>query len=429
MSVRSVLIVGAGARQHALAWRFAREGVQRIIAAPGNALMSEVAELRPDVTDEDLDAVVALALDERVDVVVVGPEDGLVAGLADRLGAAGVACFGPSAAAARLEGSKAFAREVCDAAGIAMAKGRAFDDAASAVAFVEALGGAVVVKADGLAGGKGVTLCGDVHEAEAAIRDALIGGRFGAAGRRVIVEEKLEGAEASVIALCDGKRFALLPAARDHKRAFDGDEGPNTGGMGAYSPLPDVDDDGLEALGDSIVAPLLAAMAMRDTPFTGALFAGLMLTDDGPRVLEFNIRPGDPETQAITPRVDAPLAELMLDCARGRLSTTGVLPTLPEATVALCLAADGYPDTARRGDTINGVDAARELGALVFGAGVARDADGNLMTAGGRVLTVVGRGADVAAAADQAYAAATRITYQGKWVRRDIGRPLAGAAA
>src|SRR3954453_17831074 len=272
MSVRSVLIVGAGARQHALAWRFAREGVQRIIAAPGNALMSEVAELRPDVTDEDLDAVVALALDERVDVVVVGPEDGLVAGLADRLGAAGVACFGPSAAAARLEGSKAFAPEVCDAAGAAVGEGggvvgrgleqgRAFDDAASAGAFVEALGGAVIVKADGLAGGKGVTLCGDVHEAEAAIRDALIGGRFGAAGRRVIVEEKLEGAEASVIALCDGKRFALLPAARDHKRAFDGDEGPNTGGMGAYSPLPDVDDDGLEALGDSIVAPLLAAMA------------------------------------------------------------------------------------------------------------------------------------------------------------------------
>jgi phosphoribosylamine---glycine ligase len=427
VTVRSILIVGAGARQHALAWRFAREGVSRIIAAPGNALMSDAAELRPDITGEDLDSIVALALAERVDLVVVGPEDPLVAGLADRLAAAGVPCFGPSAAAARLEGSKAFARDVCDAAGIAMAKGRAFEDAASAMAFVETLSGNVVVKADGLAGGKGVTVCTSAAEAEAALRDALVDRRFGTAGQRVIVEERLAGSEASVFALCDGERFALLPAARDHKRAFDGDAGPNTGGMGAYSPVDELDDAALVQIGNSVVAPVLAEMAMRNAPFRGALFVGLMLTPEGPRVLEFNVRFGDPETQAIMPRLDAPLAELMLECAQGTLSTPGIVPTLPAATVALCLSAAGYPDAGPRGDAITGIEDARKGGALVFGAGVARDADGGgLVTSGGRVVTVVGRGRDIATAADDAYAAAARIEYDGKWLRRDIGRPLVG---
>jgi phosphoribosylamine--glycine ligase len=429
--VRGVLVVGAGARQHALAWRFARDGVARIVVAPGNPLMSDVAEVRPGADGDDLDALVALALAERVDLVVVGPEDPLVAGLADVLAAAGIPCFGPSAAAARLEASKSFAREVCDAAGVAMAKGRAFDDAASAIAFAESLDGNVAIKADGLALGKGVTLCTSIDEATAAIRGALVERRFGAAGDRVVVEELLSGHEASVIALCDGERFALLPAARDHKRAFDGDQGPNTGGMGAYSPLDDVDDAALENIGDAVVAPVLREMARRGTPFTGALFAGLMLTVHGPRVLEFNIRLGDPETQAIVPRLAAPLAELMLECATGRLSASGVLPTLPDATVALCLAADGYPETGRRGDTINGIDAARATGALVFGAGVATgDAgEGELVTAGGRVLTVVGRGATVADAADHAYSAAALIDYEGKWLRRDIGRSSSAIGA
>ena len=430
MTLSNVLVAGAGARQHALCWKLATEpGVERIIAAPGNPLMTDVADVRPHVSADDLDAVVALALAECVDLVVVGPEDPLVAGLADRLAAAGVPCFGPMAAAARLEGSKAFAREVCDAAGVAMAKGRAFVDAASAIAFAEALGGRVVVKADGLALGKGVEMCVDLHAAQAAIRAALVDRRFGDAGLRVVVEEWLDGPEASVIALCDGERYALLPAARDHKRAGDGDTGPNTGGMGAFSPIDGLDDGALAAIGESVVAPVLSEMARRGTPFRGALFCGLMLTAHGPRVLEFNVRLGDPETQAIVPRTDVALGELMLECANGRLPATGVLPALPDATVALFLVADGYPEPGRRGDPITGVQAARATGALVFGAGLARGTDGHLVTAAGRVLTVVGRGTTVEQAADVAYAAAALIEYDGKWYRHDIGRPLAAAVA
>ena len=430
MTMRSVLVVGAGARQHALCWKLAAEpGVERVIAAPGNPLMTDVADLRPDVSADDLDAVVALALAERVDLVVVGPEDPLVAGLADRLAAAAVPCFGPTTAAAQLEGSKAFAREVCDTAGVAMAKGRAFVDAASAIAFAEALGGRVVVKADGLALGKGVAMCPDQAAAEAAIRHALIEDCFGAAGRRVVVEEWLDGSEASVFALCDGERYALLPAARDHKRAFEGDTGPNTGGMGAFSPIEGLDDGELSAIGESVVAPVLAEMARRGTLFRGALFCGLMVTEQGPRVLEFNVRLGDPETQAVLPRLNADLGQLMLECANGRLTATGVLPALPDATVALFLAADGYPEAGRRGDPIAGIEAARAAGALVLGAGMARGTDQELVTAGGRVLTVVGRGTTVGRAAYAAYAAAALIEYRGKWYRRDIGRSLAAAAA
>lgn len=423
MSGLRVLVVGAGARQHALCWKLAAEpGVERVIAAPGNPLMADVADLRSDVAGDDLDAIVGLALAERVDLVVVGPEDPLVAGLADLLAACGVACFGPTAAAARLEGSKAFAREVCDAAGIAMAKGRAFEDPGSATAFAGSLGGRVVVKADGLAEGKGVAMCPDLTAAQAAIREALVEGRFGDAGRRVIVEEWLDGSEASVFALCDGERYALLPAARDHKRAGEGDSGPNTGGMGAYSPVAELDDQALSKVGESVVAPVLAEMARRGTPFRGALFCGLMLTSDGPRVLEFNTRLGDPETQAIMPRIGLPLAELMLECANGRLSAGGVLPGLPDAAVAVFMVADGYPDTGRRGDRIAGIAAARHAGALVFGAGLALGGDGEMVTSRGRVLTVVGRGATVAHAADAAYAATSLINYSGAWYRRDIGR-------
>jgi len=427
---RRILVIGAGARPHALCWKFASEaGVERVIAAPGNPLMENVAEVRADVGGDDLDAIVALAQAERVGLVVVGPEDALVAGLADRLAAIGIACFGPSAAAARLEASKAFAREVCDAASVAMAKGQACEDVASALDFAETLGGRVVVKADGLALGKGVVMCTDLGEARVAIHAALLEGRFGDAGRRVVVEEWLEGVEASVFALCDGTHYALLPAARDHKRVGDADTGPNTGGMGAYSPVPELDDEELLAIGSEIVAPVLAEMNRRGAPFRGALFAGLMLTADGPRVLEFNIRLGDPETQAILPRLDAPLAQLMLECAEGGLSARGLIPTFRDATVALALAADGYPETGRRGDAICGIDAAGATGALVFGAGVTRGPDGELVTAGGRVVTVVGSGADVEAAADAAYSAASEIEYAGKFNRRDIGRSVEAAIA
>ena len=430
MTVRRILVVGAGARQHALCWRLAKEpGIERIIVAPGNPMIDDVADVHSHVALTDNDALVTLARSAGVDLVVVGPEEPLVAGLADRLALAGVPCFGPSAAAARLEASKAYARSVCDTAGVQMATGRSFEDPGSALEYAASLGMPVVIKADGLAGGKGVAICENMAEAERAVRDALIDGRFGQAGRVVVVETWLAGREASVFALCDGDSYALLPAARDHKRAGEGDTGPNTGGMGAYSPIEELDDTMLAAIGESIVVPVLREMAARGTPFRGALFCGLMLTADGPRVLEFNVRLGDPEAQAILPRVDAPLAELMLACANGDLAGSRQLPATADATVAIALAAAGYPDSARAGDVIRGIDAARATGALVFGAGVARGREETLTTAGGRVLTVVGRGPDLAAAADAAYEAADQIDYAGKWYRRDIGRPLVGALA
>jgi phosphoribosylamine--glycine ligase len=423
MSGLRILIVGSGAREHALAWRLAtEEGVDRVLVAPGNALMAAVAEVRPDVRADDFQSLIALCRAENVDLVVVGPEAPLVSGLADRLNDAGIACFGPSAAAAQLEGSKTFARDVCRAAGVPMATGRAFTSARGALEYAAEIGLPLVVKADGLAGGKGVTICASLGEAERAIREALEDGRFGAAGASVVVERFLTGREASVIAICDGTTAVALPAARDHKQLLDGDRGPNTGGMGAYTPLPDLDDARLAQVMRTVFEPVLAHMASRGTPFRGALFAGLMLTDDGPRVLEFNARFGDPETQAILPRVTTPLAPILMAAATASLKDTPPLAVAPESTVALTLAVDGYPASPRAGDEIRGIDEARAAGALVFGAGVAQDSDGVMVTAGGRVLTVVGQERDLAAAAEVAYHAAARIEFAGKQLRRDIGR-------
>lgn len=433
MSSMRILIVGSGAREHALCWRLAAEGAARVIVAPGNPVMSDVAEVRAEVSMSDPDAIVALATAERVDLVVVGPEAPLVDGLADRLRQAGVACFGPSAAAARIEASKSFGREICRAASVPMALGASFEAVAPAVEYAEMLGSVVVVKADGLAAGKGVAICATLAEAESSVREAVEGGRFGASGHTVVVEQWLDGVEASVIAICDGRDALLLPAARDHKRLLEGDSGPNTGGMGAYSPVPELDDSSLLALHAQVFIPVLAEMEQRGTPFRGALFAGLMLTADGPRVLEFNARLGDPETQAILPRLDVAIAPLLTASASGSLESLGlggpILRSSSSATVALALAADGYPDSPRSGDAIEGIDAARSAGALVFGAGVRLDGYGELVTGGGRVLTVVGLGLDLVAAADKAYGAADRITFAGKQVRRDIGRSLVGAAA
>jgi phosphoribosylamine--glycine ligase len=419
---RRVLVIGAGAREHALCWRLAGEpDVERVFVAPGNPLMSDVADVHASVSPADDGQVVALARRARVDLVIVGPEAPLVAGLADRLAEAGIACFGPSAAAARLEGSKAFTREICAAAGVPMAGGRAFDAVAPALEFVEQVGAPLVVKADGLAGGKGVAVCESLAQAERHIRDSLERGRFGLAGRRVVIERRLEGREASVIALCDGETAVLLPAARDHKRLVDGDLGPNTGGMGAISPVAELDADALADIRASVHLPVLAELARRGAPLRGALYAGLMLTDDGPRLLEFNVRFGDPEAQAILPLLAAPLGPALASAALDRLAGT-TFPVAPGAAVALTLAAAGYPDEPRTGDLIAGIDDVRAAGALVFGAGVVRQGGGDLVTAGGRVLTVVGRGADVASAADTAYAAAERLRFPGMVLRHDIGR-------
>jgi phosphoribosylamine--glycine ligase len=436
-----VLVVGGGGREHALAWRMAgEEGVDRVLVAPGNPGMRDVAEIRPDIPLHDVAAFATAAVAEGVDLVVVGPEAPLVAGVADAVRAAGIPVFGPTAAAAALEGSKAFCREVAEAAGVPMARGRAFTDPVAAIGFAAELRGRVAIKADGLAAGKGVTVCDDLATAEAAIRAAMIEGVFGAAGRTVVVEEALSGPEASVIAICDGTTCLALPAARDHKRIGDGDTGPNTGGMGAYSPLPDLTDADAEAIVERFHRPVLRELARRGAPFTGALFGGFMLTCDGPRLLEFNVRFGDPEIEAIVARLDVPLARLLLAAARGRLADevaalglAGRPVVRPVATAAVVLAAAGYPGAVRSGDPITGIDDARAEGALVFAAGVAGE-PAALRTAGGRVLVVVGEGPDPAAAADHSYRAADRITFAGRQLRRDIGRPSApvptpGAAA
>ena len=429
-SPERVLIVGSGAREHALAWRLGREAhegeIGAVHVAPGNDGIRDVATIHREVGTGDLDGVVALADSIEADLVVVGPEAPLAGGLADRLSAAGIAVFGPSRAAARLESSKAFCRSIAEAAGIPMAEGASFERSDEAIAFARALGAPVVVKADGLAAGKGVSLCQTPDEAAAAIRGALDEGAFGEAGRRVIVERQLVGREASLMAVCDGARAAALPLARDHKRVGDGDTGPNTGGMGAYSPLADLDDADADGLLDAFHRPALAELARRGTPFRGLLYAGLMLTAEGPYLLEFNARFGDPEAQAVLPRVGGRLGAVLLAAARGSLdSLDGAEATLaPEATVAVVLAAAGYPATPRTGDPIDGLTAARAAGALVFhGATAMRH--GWPVTSGGRVVTVVGRGPDLAEARERAYTAVELVRFAGMHYRQDIGAPAA----
>ena len=411
-----ILIVGRGAREHALVWKLAAEpGVNEVIVAPGSDAIAREPRVRvaPGVDPLDPTAVVGAARRFAAELVVVGPEAPLAAGVADALTQAGVPVFGPSAAAARIESSKAFCREIADAAGVAMAKGRAFGPGEShaAITFAAGLAHGAVIKADGLAAGKGVTVCDTPSEAAAAI-DAIDG--------PFVVEERLVGPEASVIAICDGRRATPLPIARDHKRLADGDLGPNTGGMGAYSPLADLPDEAAADILDRFHRPVLRELARRGTPFRGALYAGLMLTADGPRLLEFNARFGDPETQAILPRLAGPLGPLLLAAARGALEPGAALAVLPGATVAIVLASAGYPDAPSIGDRIRGIDEATSTGALVFHAAT-RLTDGAWSTAGGRVLSLVGRGADLALARDAAERAADRITWPGMQRRLDIG--------
>jgi phosphoribosylamine--glycine ligase len=422
-----ILIVGGGGREHALAWKLAAEpGVNEVVVAPGSDAIAREPKVRsvPGVDPLDPAAVVAIARSVAAELVVIGPEAPLAAGVADALVVAGFTVFGPSAASAEIESSKSFCHEVASAAGVRMARAQAFTDAAAAVAFARGLaaaGGGVVVKADGLAAGKGVTVCDTAEEAERAI--AALG------PATVVIEERLRGREASVIALCDGRAAVALPIARDHKRLLDGDAGPNTGGMGAYSPLADLPDEAAADLVLTIHEPILAELARRGRPFRGALYAGLILTADGPVLLECNARFGDPETQAILPRLAGSLGPLLLAAARGDLS--GALPpsilaerrltTLPGATVGVVLAAAGYPDSPRRGDELTGLEEAASTGALVFHAGTTIEPGGTIRTNGGRVLTVVGRGADVPGAGSAALAAVERIHGAGLQHRTDIG--------
>jgi phosphoribosylamine--glycine ligase len=442
---RRILLVGGGGREHALAWRLAAEdGVEQILAVPGSPALAAVPGVRVDraVRATDPSGVAAAARSFGADLVVVGPEAPLAAGVADAVARAGIPVFGPTAAAARIESSKAFCHAIAEGAGIPMARARAFGALEPARAFAAALaraGGGVVVKADGLAAGKGVAVCDEAGEADEALAAIFADGDAPDGAPRVVVEERLRGPEASVIALCDGRVALALPAARDHKRLGDGDTGPNTGGMGAYSPLPDVD----EGLVAEVVArfhrPALAELARRGLPFRGALYAGLILTADrGPVLLEFNARLGDPETQALLPRVAVPLAPLLLAAARGALDPAGggprfagdLVPATPEATVAVVLATRDYPAAPSAGDAIAGLDAAAATGALVFHAGTRLAPDGSWETDGGRVLAVVGRGRDLAAARRAADGAAELVSFAGLRRRRDIAAAApAGAAA
>ena len=434
-----ILIVGGGGREHALAWKLASEpGGNEIIVAPGSDAIGDEPRVRRVAGVDPLDpaAVVAVARREAVELVVIGPEAPLAAGVADALRDAGIAVFGPSRAAAIIESSKAFCHEIAAAAGVPMARAGTFGEPDGARRFAAELAGeghGVVVKADGLAAGKGVTVCDSLPQAHAAI-DGLF---MTDAAAAVVLEERLSGPEASLIALCDGHEAVALPLARDHKRLLDGDAGPNTGGMGAYSPLPDLPDHAAEPLLDAFHRPILAELARRGTPFRGALYAGLILTSDGPILLECNARFGDPETQAILPRLAVALGPFLLAAARGDLRSilasshiTGTcLPTLPGFAVAIVLAAAGYPGRPRTGDPMVGLADAASTGALVFHGGTARGPDGTVRTAGGRVLTVVGRGGDLAAARASALAAAERIQAPGLQYRHDIGRVAVAAGA
>ena len=408
-----VLVLGSGAREHALTWKLKQSPrVTALLAAPGNPGIAGLCEcVALDPTKPD--AVLALVESRGIELVVVGPEAPLVAGVPDALRAAGIAVFGPDAAAARIEGSKAFAKEIMDAAKVPTARFEIFDDAEAAARRALAWG-PVVVKADGLAAGKGVVVASSGEEAAAACREL---GKI-PGGKRLLLEELMTGPELSVMALCDGARFALLAPSQDHKRVFDGDRGPNTGGMGAYAPANFLSAAELERVGQTVIRPTLAELERRGHPFVGALYAGLMLTPAGPRVLEFNARLGDPETQVLMMQLDVDLAEVLHQCAVGRLQHS-TLAQRAGFSVGVVLAAEHYPDTPKTGDRI-------ELGAVgpdevIFHAGTRRDEAGALVTHGGRVLTACAHADTLETARQRATALAERTTWRGRHFRRDIG--------
>ena len=413
----NILLIGSGGREHALAWAIAKSPqCETLFIAPGNAGMEECGTLVSlDVADHA--AVANFCETNDVPFVVVGPEQPLVDGIADALRAADIKVFGPSAAAAQLEGSKHFTHQLCDEMDVPAAKYQQFDALEPALAYLKEQGAPIVVKADGLAAGKGVTVAETLEQAEAAVRDCF-DGAFGESGASVVIEECMIGEEASLFALSDGKNVVLLPSAQDHKRAFDGDKGPNTGGMGAYTPAPVMTDEMLERTRKEIIEPSIKGLAARGTPFSGVLFAGLMITAEGPKLIEYNVRFGDPECQVLMLRLQSDIVELLLACANGTLDQ--VTPEFDDAVaLTVVMAAEGYPGAYEKGTEIKGLDAIDDGHVKVFHAGTKRDGD-KLLANGGRVLNVTAKGATVQEARDRAYEAIGKIDWPEGFCRKDI---------
>ncbi|MDD9878482.1 MAG: phosphoribosylamine--glycine ligase [Magnetovibrio sp.] len=414
-----VLVVGSGGREHALCWAIAKSPkLTKLYCAPGNGGIADIAECVA-LNAMDLDGIVEFAKSEKIGLVVVGPEDPLVAGLADRLSKAGIKVFGPSAAAAMIEGSKGLMKDLCAKYDIPTAQYARFDECDAAKEYIRVHGAPIVVKADGLAAGKGVILCRNENEAYAAIDHIMIESAFGDAGAEVVIEEFMTGEEASFFALVDGEHALPLAAAQDHKAAFDGDEGPNTGGMGAYSPAPVIDKAMAARIMETIIEPTIRGMAEDGTPYQGVLFAGLMITDEGPKLIEYNCRFGDPECQPLMMRLKSDLLEVLLAAAEGRLDEVE-LEWNRNAALAVVMATEGYPGSYDKGSEINGIAAAEAGGAVVFHAGTKRDGD-RILANGGRVLAVTAMAPGVKKARQKAYDAVAEIDWPEGFCRSDIG--------
>lgn len=416
-----ILIIGAGGREHALAWKIAGDSSRpEVFCAPGNAGTANIAE-NIDISAEDVDSLLAWAVRNRPDLTVVGPEAPLCAGITDKFEAEGLSVFGPSASAARLEGSKLFAKEVMRSAGVPTARAVSFTSEKDALAYVQEAGVPLVVKADGLAAGKGVYVCDRSSQAVLAIKEIMADKLFGEAGRTVVIEEFLRGEEASILALVDGKKAVMLASSQDHKRVFNNDEGPNTGGMGAYSPAPVVTQELLPVIQKEVLDRTLVELGKRGISYKGVLYAGLMMTDSGPKVLEFNCRFGDPETQAILPRIDGDIVPALKACVDGTLDES-LIKWHKDHCVSVVIASGGYPGSYEKGKIIMGLERVGDMGKVViFHAGTKKGADGSVLTAGGRVLNVTALGGGLDDAIDRAYEAISRIEFDQMQYRTDIG--------
>jgi phosphoribosylamine--glycine ligase len=419
LSGMKILIIGGGGREHAIAWRLSKDSCKpELYCAPGNAGTDSIAENLP-ISAEDIDSLTQWAICNKPDLTVVGPEVPLCLGITDIFEAEGLRVFGPCREAAKIEGSKRFSKEVMAAAGVPTARSLSFDNPDKAIDALESFGLPVVIKADGLAAGKGVIIAETKDKAVATIQSMLIDSQFGEAGAEVLIEEFLKGEEASILALIDGENALILPSSQDHKRAYDNDEGPNTGGMGAYSPAPVVTDELIPIIKESVIMPVIREMKKRGCPYKGVLYAGLMINEKGMNVLEFNARFGDPETEAVLPRIDGDIIPALEACIDGTLNDD-LISVRKEAAVTIVMASEGYPGSYPKGIRITGLDQAAEIeGCTVFNAGTKIE-NGKVVTSGGRVLSVTAIGTDLKDAVEHAYQAVAKIDFKGAHYRKDI---------